>query len=244
MDEIYNRIEGLKNEFIRYMEEIISDKKRLLGLCKTIISILDDFDGLFSGIGDTVKKFEALNMITRIELGRQAELSRSLGGALASVKSLPVKMKQIMKESRGLYHRTQKNLGEAVAQYEENFKLQEEDLADCIGSIKRVSDKLHESQNHYRDISREIGRCCRKVLEFIDGDEQMSGLLEARESIRDIMASVNAYRELEYGNYLLDVAAMRRRILEAARHVPAGSVLSALSSDFGGEKTKESVIIF
>jgi len=49
---------------------------------------------------------------------------------------------------------------------------------------------------------------------------------------------------LEYGNYLLDVAAMRRRILEAARHVPAGSVLSALSSDFGGEKTKESVIIF
>ena len=78
------------------MEEIISGKKCLLGLCESFIVILNEFEGLFGGISDTVKRFEAMNMITRIELARNVQFTRSLGGALTSVMTLPEQMKRIV----------------------------------------------------------------------------------------------------------------------------------------------------
>jgi uncharacterized protein YoxC len=240
MDEIYNRIENLKNEYIGYMEEIIANKKNLLGLCASIIDVLHEFENLFKSISDVVQRFEAVNMITRIELARHTRLSRKLGGALTSVMSLPVKMKRIVEISSGLYRGILKNMVDSVTQYSENFKLQEKVLADCIGSMKKVSVKLYESQKYYWDISQENGRYCRKVLAFIDEHRKNIGLFEVMESIRDIMASINAYAESEYGDYQLDVESMRR-----LRHAAGGDSLAAeLSREFGAERTKEHVIIF
>jgi hypothetical protein len=244
MDGIYARIEGFKDDYVRYMEEIIADKKRLLKLCTSIRDILELFEGLFGGIMDTVKKFEALNMITRIELARHAKLSRTLGGTLASVKTLPAQMKQIVSQSVVLYHGVYKNITDAVARYEESFSGQEAVLADCIESIKRVSVKLYESQKYYGDISREVGRYSWKVLDFIAGNGRMSGLFEIKESIRDIMAGINAYREAEFGGRGYDVENIRQWIQDTAMRMPAVPVVAALHSDFGSEKSKEQVIIF
>jgi len=248
MDGIYktcfNRIERFKDDYVRYMEEIISDKKRLLKLCMAIRDILEQFEGLFGGIMDTVKKFEALNMITRIELARHARLSRTLGGTLASVKTLPAQMKQIVSQSVVLYHGVYKNITDAVARYEESFRGQEGVLADCIASMKKVSVQLYESQKYYGDISREVGRYCGKVLDFIAGDGRMTGLFETKESLRDIMAGVNAYREAEFGNCGYDIAALRKQIQDASERSPAAPMVVALHSDFGSEKSKEQVIIF
>ena len=248
MDWIYtrcfNRIEGFKNDYVRYMEELISDKKRILKLCTSTRDILGLFEGLFSGIADTIKKFEALNMITRIELARHVRLSRTLGGTLTSVKSLPAQMKHIVSQSVALYHGVYKNITDAVAQYEESFRRQEGVLADCIESMKKVSVKLLESQKYYGDISQEVCRYCWKVLEFVDGDGRKNCLFEAQELIRDIMAGVSAYRDAEFGGRVFDIAALRRKILDAAGRVASAPVVAALHSDFGAERSKEHVIIF
>lgn len=244
MDVIYHRIENLKNEYVSHMEEIISNKKNLLGLSTSITDVLNEFGKLFNGISEMVQRFEALNMITRIELARHTKLSRTLGGALTSVMTLPEQMKRIVEQSMGMYEGIRKNMTYAVEQYSENFKLQEEVLADCIGSMKKVSVKLYESQKYYWDISQEIRRYCRKVLAFNDENCKNIGLFEAKESIRDIMADINAYYESEYGDYRLDVEAVSRRIQQTTGQVGEDSVLAELSRELRTEKTKDHVIIF
>ena len=244
MDEIYNRIENLKNEYVGYMEEIIANKKNLLGLCTSITDVLQEFEKLFNSISDIVTRFEALNMITRIELARHIQLSQTLGGALTSVMTLPVKMKRIVELSTSLYRGILNNMVDSVMQYSENFKLQEKVLADCIGSMKKVSVKLYESQKYYWDISQENGRYCRKVLAFNDENCRNIGLFEAKESIRDVMAGINAYSESEYGDYQFNVESIMRSLQQTAGLVSEDSVLAELSRELGAEKTKDHVIIF
>lgn len=243
MDTVYHQIEKLKNEYIGYMEEIISDKKRLLNLSMSIIDVLNEFEKLFCDISDIIRRFEALNMITRIELARHTTLSQKLGGALTSVMILPEKMKRVLDESLSLYRGIRKNIEEAATRYSGNFVLQEEVLAGCIDSMKKVSVKLYESQKYYWDISNEIGRCCRRVLQFNDENCRNIGLLETLEALRDIMAIVHAHYESEYGDYRLDVAAERLRLRKA---VDSGesSLLAELYRDLGIATTKENVILF
>jgi hypothetical protein len=185
-----------------------------------------------------------LNMITRIELARHIQLSQTLGGALTSVMTLPVKMKRIVELSTSLYRGILNNMVDSVMQYSENFKLQEKVLADCIGSMKKVSVKLYESQKYYWDISQENGRYCRKVLAFNDENCRNIGLFEAKESIRDVMAGINAYSESEYGDYQFNVESIMRSLQQTAGLVSEDSVLAALSRELGAEKTKDHVIIF
>lgn len=244
MDLVYHRIESLKSDYINYMEDIISGKKKLLHLSMTIIEVLNEFERLFGGISDLIRRFESLNMITRIELARHSVLSRKLGGALTSVMTLPEKMKVVLEQSITRYQGIRKNMVDAVAQYSANFKLQEEVLAGCIGSMKKVSVKLYESQKYYWDISNEIERCCRKVLKFNDENCNNIGLLETGESLRDVMAIVHAYCETEYGDYRFDAEAERQRLLQTAVHNGENSVLAELSRELGTEKTKDNVIIF
>lgn len=244
MDEIYNRIENLKNEYISYMEEIIANKETLLCLCAAIIDVLQEFENLFRGISDIVQRFEALNMITRIELARHTHLSRKLGGALTSVMSLPVKMKRIVELSSNLYRGILNNMVDSVTHYSENFKMQEKVLADCIGSMKKVSVKLYESQKYYWDISQENGRYCRKVLAFNEEHCKNIGLFEIMESIRDIMASINAYAESEYRGYHFDVESTRRQLQETAGLAGDDPLVLELSREFGAVRTNEHVIIF
>jgi hypothetical protein len=244
MDVVYYRIEKLKNEYIDYMEEIISNKKKLLDLSVSIIDVLSEFEKLFAGISDIIRRFEALNMITRIELARHMTLSRKLGGALNSVMILPEKMKRVLEQSIGSYQAIRKNMVDAVAQYSGNFKIQEEVLDGCINSMKKVSVKLYESQKYYWDISNEVGRCCRKVLSFNDGNFKNIGLFETGESLRDIMAIVHAYNESEYGDNRLDIESVRERIQDWAVRKGENSLLAELYTELGTQKSKDSIIIF
>ncbi|MBN2158584.1 MAG: hypothetical protein JW807_04255 [Spirochaetes bacterium] len=244
MDAIYRRIEQLKDEYIHHMEEIISGKENLLSLCESFTVILNEFEGLFNGIAETVKRFEALNMITRIELARHAKLSRTLGGALTSVMSLPVQMKRIVDHSMALYKEIRGNIMDAVNQYAENFKVQQDVLVDCIDSMKKVSVKLYESQKYYWDISQEIGRYCGHVLGFIDGEYKKDVLLEAGESARGISEGVKSYFKSAYGNIRPDLEGTWRRVRQASGDAPAGSVMAALGSELANGKTAKRVIIF
>ena len=244
MDLIYHRIEDMKNEYINYMEEIIANKESLLMLSSSIVEVLEGFDALFSGILSVVQRFEALNMVARIELARHARLSRTLGGALSSVITLPEKLKRIVAQSADLYRGIMENMIGSVTRYSENFKLQEEVLEECIGSMKRVSVKLYESRKYYWDISLENSRFCRKVLEFNDENRRNIGLFEAKETIRDIMAGINAYAESEYGDYAIDIALVQRQLQQRAGRTGEDPVMAALSREFDIEKTKDHVIIF
>ncbi|MBN2079469.1 MAG: hypothetical protein JW838_10920 [Spirochaetes bacterium] len=244
MDTTYRRIEELKDEFIRHMEEIITGKKNLLVLCESFIVILNEFEGLFKAIGDTVKRFEALNMITRIELARHTRLSRTLGGALTSVMSLPAKMKRIIDESMDLYGRIRGNIVDAVERYAGNFRSQEEVLEGCIASMKKVSVKLYESQKYYWDISQEIGRYSERILGFIEDKCAQSGMDEGRKSLRRITEGVRAHFALIHGDLKPDIEGVWRRIRERPGMVPDGSFFAALGSEIETGKSRERVIIF
>lgn len=244
MDLIYRKIEGLKDEYIRHMEEIVSGKKCLLGLCESFIIILNEFEGLFGGIAGTVKKFEAMNMITRIELARNAKFTRSLSGSLTSVMTLPVQMKRIVDGALAQYGGIRKNIVSAVEQYAENFNRQEEVLGECIGSMKKVSVKLYESQKYYWDISQEIGRSSSKILGFIEGEGGKSGMATAIESLSSIRESMDVYLKATTGGSKPDLEALWRRVRETPGLVTYKPLLDALSGELAGAKTKEQVIIF
>ncbi len=244
MDLIYRKIEDLKDEYVRHMEEIISGKKCLLGLCESFIVILNEFEGLFRGISDTVKKLETMNLITRIELARNVQFTRSLSGALTSVMDLPVQMKRIVDSSLAQYGGIRNNIVSAVEQYAGNFNSQEEVLEGCIGSMKKVSVKLYESQKYYWDISQEIGRSSNKILGFIEGESRKSGMAAALESLDAIRKSVDGYLDVNGRDSRPDLETLWQRIRETPGIVTHKPLLEALAGELAGSKTKEQVIIF
>lgn len=244
MDQIYLKIEKLKDEYVGHMEEIISGKKCLLGLCESFIVILNEFDGLFGGIAGSVKKFEAMNMITRIELARNVLFTRSLSGALTSVMNLPVQMKRIVDRSLTQYDAIRKNIVSAVEQYAENFNRQEEVLEGCIGSMKKVSVKLYESQKYYWDISQEIGRSSNKILGFIEGESRKSGMAAALESLSSIREGVDRCIGENGRESRPDLEGLWQRIRETPDIDTNRPLMEALAGELAGNKSKEQVIIF
>ena len=244
MDAIYRRIEDLKDEYVRHMEEIISSKKCLLGLCESFIIILNEFEGLFGGIAGTVRKFEAMNMITRIELARNPKFTRSLGGALTSIMSLPEQMKRIVDQSLAQYGTIRGNIVAAVEQYAENFKRQEEVLEGCIGSMKKVSVKLYESQKYYWDISQEVGRSSNKILGFIEGECRKGDLEAAVVSINAIQDEVSRHLAAVSGSAGPDLDDIRKRISEMPGNSRHSQLLATLAGELATDRTKEQFILF
>ena len=214
---IFMKIEEMKNEYVRYIEEILKGKKQLYALSLSILEMLNRFSEFFSSITQITRKFETVNMLTKIEISRHGDLQKSIGVGLLGVSNLPAKMKKIIESSLSLYNSVIDGTRESVSDYSGNYRVQESILNDCIESMKKISIKLFESNKYYRNISEEIGSTCAEIIAFMESmDEDLLLAKELRRIVERSMINIRNERDLKSkggstGNPQRPIEVMRER---------------------------------
>ncbi|HPQ52824.1 MAG TPA: hypothetical protein PK253_06205 [Spirochaetota bacterium] len=248
LETVYKKLEDMKNEYIEYIENIIQGKEKLYNLSSSILAIIRQFSIFFNDLVQVAKRFEIINMLTKIELARHSELRKTLAGALTGVKDLPTQMKKIIENSVVMNSDMSSHMETAIAEYHTSFKIQETTLHSCIQAMKKISLKLNESKKYYADISEEIGGTCTNMLGFIENENSE---LENLEDLRIVLSQVSdALREgnedIPDSRLFLDEGNATRSYLKERPDFDdyRNRVLYSLISEFLHDEAEERVYIF
>jgi methyl-accepting chemotaxis protein len=248
---IYRRLEGMKNEFIGYIEKIIDGKRNLYDLSLLVLDIMNSVGIFFADLTGIAKRFETINILTRIELAKQIELRKTMGSALTDVRNLPSKMKGIIDSSALLYREVHKGITASIEDYHVSYKHQEESLRSCIKSMERISAMLIESQRYYRDISEEIGGVCTRVLEHMeDGEKRLNEMASIMNMVHISSTEDGNNEGVEFTDF--NNGSISSECIDILRHYLSGSVegsyrrtvLNSLLSEVRGTVVDSGVVLF
>ena len=251
LDRIYEKMEKMKNDYIAYIQKIIDGKTYLLELSYQIQDIVMQFNDFFSQVAHIARRFEIINMLTRIELARHTHLQRAIGGALADVSQLPKQIKSIVEESQDLYSRVRTYMDNAIEEYSNGFSEQEKTLNGCVESMRKVSVKLYESQKYYMDISQQVQHNVKSIKSFLYTEEtKLGGLEDARNEFVSLNNEVEGILASEVQHYD-DISTFTSRISSLKdfyrNNIEQGNyrtmMIISLLNEFE-EKTEENVILF
>ena len=193
-NRIYRQLEEMKNEFIGFIEEIIDGKKNLYELSMEILGMVNGFDVSFADLSGIARRFETINILTRIELAKHDSLNRTLGVALTDVRNMPSKMKKLIENSALLYREVSGNIRISIDDYRRSYDYQEENLRSCIESMERVSVNLSESEQYFRGISDEIASVCSRMLEYVEsGGERLLTMAGFKDMINNSVQKLEGY---------------------------------------------------
>ena len=241
-NRIYRKLEEMKDEFIGYIEKIIEGRRALYEFSVRILDIVNSFERFFADLTGIAKRFETINILTRIELAKHVSLNRTLGAALTDVRNLPSKMKRLIENSTVLYRDVSKNIRMSIDDYHVSYKHQEESLLSCIKSMGRISDMLVESQRYYRDISDEIGGVCTRVLEHMENGEKR--LTEMANIMTIIHHSSKEVGDNDDGISSGCIDILRHYLSGSVEGDYRSSVLNSLLSEAQGKAVDSGVVLF
>lgn len=250
LDDVYKKLEDMKSEFIGYIEKIIEGKNQLFTLSNSIFGVLEQFSVYFNDLVHIAKRFEIINMLTKIELARHTALKRTLAGALTGVKDLPTRMKKIIEKTFAINSQVKDNMNAAIAEYHESYKIQENTLNACISAMKKISVKLNESKKYYRDISEEVGSTCTDMLAFVEEESaELQSIVDMKSYIHRIsglVAQEMGAIENENHTAYTEEARVIKDILDGESTVSDYRIkmLSSLVSEYQHELPEERVYIF
>lgn len=246
---VYGRLERIRDEFVGYIVEIIERKKTLYAVAAEILEIMDGFGTSLQGMTSVIRRFEIINMLTKIELAKNFELRKTLATSLTDVADLPGKMKRIVGDTSGVYAALRENMRASIEEYRVNYERQKDVLGESIEIIRKISVKLYESQKYYQDITREIGGTCTRIIAFMETHEremsrldEMNALLRA---IRDKLASSCDGCAPTGAGEMAGAAALASERLEASFGDGArGMVFSALLREYAAQQNEGAVLLF
>jgi hypothetical protein len=187
LEDIYHEVEKMESSFIENISEIIGGKKQLYMNSQEIMGIITKFNDFFAVIIDVAKKFEIINLLTRIELARSSRIMKTIGGALLNISKLPAEIKHNIEDSLKQYDYVKDNISHAIDRYLLTFNEQEEILNTCVIDMEIVSTKLRDSRDYYHNISSEINTKSQDVMVFT---KTVKGEYEEFNSIKQSIESV------------------------------------------------------
>ncbi len=209
-DAICTKLERMKDEFVGYIEEIIARKKKLYQLSMEIVQTMEKFGILFDEIGKISRRFEIINLLTKIELAKHADLKKSIGGSLTDVSNLPAVMKKIVENALQRYREVMSSIEMALNEYHANYEAEEDALITCIDAMRKISVKMFESQKYYRDISEKVGSTGIELLAFMETrEEECSMVRDIVDIIYDFMCRLEKYDAGELKTIVADEALKR-----------------------------------
>lgn len=251
-NEICSRFQSIKDEYVKYFEEIISYKKELYRLSREIVKTVSRFGVLFSEMEKIARRFEIINMLTKIELAKHSDLHRSIGVSLLAVSDLPAQMKKIIDEAFHEYRLVIAELEESLSRYKSNHQKEEQTLFRCIEAMKKISVKLFESQKYYRDISEKIGSTGMGMLTFLEtrsecysaGSELVNVVYNLAYMVNKNKSKQNTSLSTNYG-LQKDIMGIYTRLFEAGR-IDSGRMnfIKSIFAETEAEETKEKVLVF
>lgn len=244
LDDVYERVERMRDEFVTSIERIIEHKNEICTLSERIQEIVGGFDSFFRAIAQLTRKFEVINMLTRIEIARNANIAGLQGGALAAISLLPQRIKRSVAEAEALYDEVKARIDGEIVRYRSTIEDQAAHLADITASIRKVSVKLFESRKYYEEIVSEIERSVRAVLAYVNGDSageaKLSMTTAALVGIREALTD-------EFGPPIGDLAVRENAALLRALQErlttgrPEGEYARSMLQSFFNEYLEESV---
>lgn len=246
-EEICSKLENMKDEFVGYIEKIISSKKNLYRISEDIVQTLGQFGPLFEEIGKISRRFEIINMMTKIELAKHSELQKSIGASLTGVSNLPAVMKKIVENALQRYHQVMSSIESALCEYRKNFAIEEETLNQCIDTMRKISVKMFESQKYYRDISEKVGSTSMSLMAFMEMSQaELASVREIVEIIDNVMFRMDEYEascleDIVHDDVLMSfVKSVKENTSTSSdtnhRAMLLCSLLDEMAQDSGGEK--------
>lgn len=245
IEKVYNSLELLQNETVKYLEEILEKKAFLLGISNDVLEQLRKFQDFFNKIQDVVRKFDVVNMLTRIELARHQQLQKTIASSLSDISIMPKKIKRIVEESENLYKDVIGTMESTYQSYEQAMSVQDTILQNCVSNLKKVSLKLYESKKYYIDISQQIERNVNTLRQFLS------------EKSEEIEAFRNIEHNLKLLSEMLDTAGAAKELFDT-KHLDKtmetiaalygtdykGLMLVSLLKEYSTKKTEDTVIVF
>jgi len=248
---IYDRLDEMRNQYIGYVEEIIKHKKDLYEVSLEILQLVNQFGGFFDRVSDVARRFEIINVLTRIELARHMRLKRSLGAALSDVRHLPKRIKRIVEQSQSFYNGLRANMTDAVRRYDEGFRKQETVLNWSIQSIKGISQKLDESQKYFVDIRSRVRESTSSILGLLEAEEdKLSYFISAEGMFRELNDRIDRFvaaEELpvhELESYSDEIQLIREFIEHTIEDSYRRQMLVSLLNESQETEKEECVILF
>lgn len=245
VEKVYQSLEHIQKEAIEYINDILMRKTRLLEISKDVVIQLQKFDSFFAKIQDIVKKFDVVNMLTRIELARHETLQKTIASSLTDISILPKKIKKIVEDSENLYKDVIIKMEATYETYEDAMKVQDRILKNCVDNLKKVSIKLYESKKYYIDITQQIERNVHALKNFLTSKTQQLTIF------KDIGENLQYFKET-----LSDLGALDTvpdsTILENAMNTIVqnygneykGLMLISLLKEYSTHKADSKVIVF
>ncbi|MCX8123263.1 MAG: hypothetical protein N3F66_03755 [Spirochaetes bacterium] len=245
IDKVYNSLDVLQQETVRYLEEILEKKAFLLGVSGDVLAQLRKFQDFFNKIQDVVRKFDVVNMLTRIELARHRELQKTIASSLSDISIMPKKIKKIVEESENLYKDVIGTMESTYKLYEQAMSVQDTILQNCVANLKKVSLKLYESKKYYIDISQQIERNVNALQQFLSEKlEQVDAFRNIEDNLKtlcQVLDDAGASREL-FDAKQLDKTIETIEALYANEY--KGQMLVSLLKEYSTRKTEDRVIVF
>lgn len=245
IEKVYNSLEMLQHETIQYIEDILAKKASLLEISSDVLEQLHKFQEFFTKIQDVVRKFDVVNMLTRIELARHQQLQKTIASSLSDISIMPKKIKKIVEESENLYKDVIGTMESTYQSYKEAMAIQDTILQNCVSNLKKVSLKLYESKKYYIDISQQIERNVNTLQQFLnEKSEQIEAFKNIEENIKlfcDMLDGAGVEKnipDVEKINKTVDTLTM----LYGTDY--KGLMLVSLLKEYSAAKTEDTVIVF
>ncbi len=245
IEKVYNKLEALQHETIKYIEDILGKKSSLLQISSDVLLQLQKFQEFFNKIQDIVRKFDVVNMLTRIELARHQQLQKTIASSLTDISIMPKKIKRIVEESENLYKDVINTMETTYHTYEQAMSIQDTILQNCVSNLKKVSLKLYESKKYYVDISQQIERNVNALQQFLqEKSEQIDAFNDIQNNLTifgEMLKESGATREL------CDTLQLEKTMEKVAAVYGSdykGLMLVSLLKEYSTSKTEDTVIVF
>lgn len=156
IEAVYSKIFEIRNNMGQYLNVFIKEQKNITKLISIMEDIFENFDNFFHKVNVVIKKFETINMLTRIEIARTGNFSKSIEGSLEDVENLPNQMKKYNDMAEKKYRNIDSYFGKSVYLYERNIIEQYSDIEVTKHILNSISSELESSKKYYYQINDKI----------------------------------------------------------------------------------------
>ncbi|MGQ9843929.1 MAG: hypothetical protein ACUVRK_10235, partial [Spirochaetota bacterium] len=245
VEKVYQSLEHIQKEAIDYINDILMRKTKLLEISKDVVLQLQKFDVFFAKVQDIVKKFDVVNMLTRIELARHATLQKTIASSLTDISVLPKKIKKIVEDSENLYKEVITKMETTYKTYEEAMNVQDRILKNCVNNLKTVSIKLYESKKYYIDISQQIDRNIHTLKNFLTSKtQQLAAFKDIGDNLQYLKETLSTIKDFDTVPDSTILEHVINAIVQNYGNEYKGLMLVSLLKEYSKEKADKTVIVF
>ena len=190
----YDLVYETHQHIIGSINELVEGKGDIYIKSNAISDNVDRLQEFFSGIDQIARKFEIVNILTRIEVARSSNLEKLIGGTLSQISKLPEKIKKETNNAFSLYQKTRKNLKSSIDDYYNTHIKQKESILACVETIETLASQMIESKSHYERLQDEVVANSNQFLTFLESKKiEIDKFFEIRDEIAGISEKMKQY---------------------------------------------------